>query len=662
MRTDAAQAFASHFSDVTHRFSDDFVVYLEDEPLSPQNWVQTIVKDHLPTVHLHLTRRYWDVEPGVLNITRLPDWIDIDHALDRIQPRIFEGADYDETEDLAKHFREFDDVIRRKQDKNDGSHNDGVTGGNDATANAAGSPVDDSTSGTRTTDSRRSRSGANGEEERISESPSSHVYTSDGKNVANVGSDRIYSLPKSSTQAVVLAQMGLSFMEEAQEFVVTSGLNRLQLFNIMRLTRKLETLTIVRGIICDTLGMHQDSVRDEGNVTTPSLRSSKIETADNPASRKLVPETISVFDEDLIYEACPRMTSVVFHSELSKWKSESIAPPAPAAKSDHVDGFSSKSDTWAFCKLLGCRQVERMDSGTGNWTLPEYRESESTSLEPLLYGLKLMGSTLKVITYPGDLKAIEEKGRAAIFAFVTALHQALESGIDTPARVSLNSAARSLARLFEVLNQLDGHALTIEMVYDVVRPATAVAQASLVSKHLVNAALMATRALTELKGCSKVIEAEVVRRKSSKVNASSKTSSQMDYDRVRECASSVYGLHKVDENDDTAKPQQKVRFDQMVGHLEELGWGNEAARIILQNECLWSRVAFHANAAAKLLEASFKDTLRADPSKDIRWKAAALPTDLVALLVSRLLWRPVFDGQDALDMYNQYTTDLVSIR
>jgi hypothetical protein len=118
---------------------------------------------------------------------------------------------------------------------------------------------------------------------------------------------------------------------------------------------------------------------------------------------------------------------------------------------------------------------------------------------------------------------------------------------------------------------------------------------------------------------------------------------------------------KID-NPDMAESQRQTRFRESVDHLEKLGWNESAAAVIIRNECRWKRVSNHANLAVDMIEASFVAALHADPAKNIRWKAAALPTDIVGLLISRLLWRPVLDDQDALNMYLQYTTDLVSFR
>jgi hypothetical protein len=92
-----------------------------------------------------------------------------------------------------------------------------------------------------------------------------------------------------------------------------------------------------------------------------------------------------------------------------------------------------------------------------------------------------------------------------------------------------------------------------------------------------------------------------------------------------------------------------------------LGWNRAAARTILLNECRRRRITHHADSAARMLETSFLKALTPDPSRKIQWKAAALPTDLVALLITQILERPVLDGQDALNMYMRYVTDLVSL-
>jgi hypothetical protein len=466
--------------------------------------------------------------------------------------------------------------------------------------------------------------------------------------------DAVHSLPRASVQARMLTHLGIDFREEPNEFTLTEGLDRSRLSHILRASQKLETLVELREITSDNFTAMEERW-DETGQKVRALTQPLANEVVQPSSRELVPVGRNVFDESVIYGACASMTSEAFRVKLSSWKSEMIHHASIQKR--YAGGFSAKSDTPAFCKLLGCTELEDLDPNTG--------KSKSIDLVPfecfvkLQNGLRLMLVASKSKGGSDALQNAVDKLTASIFNSTTIFHETLRHAADLVPKAFLNSMLRSFAQLFDTLGRLEMYELTVEEVHELGSP-TGVGNPADTMKHMATAVLLATTALMELEGHSRALEAEVVRRKVSLINESSEEFYRLDYDRVKECCSKILSdIIPTGDGDKTEVHRQK-RYHESIDHLVQLGWDRGAAMTIVRNECRWERATYHANLAGQKIEASFQAALRTDPAKRIQWKAAALPTDLVALLISRVLWRPVFDGQDALDMYNQYTSDLVS--
>jgi hypothetical protein len=154
-----------------------------------------------------------------------------------------------------------------------------------------------------------------------------------------------------------------------------------------------------------------------------------------------------------------------------------------------------------------------------------------------------------------------------------------------------------------------------------------------------------------LKDQTDILQSEKLRR-DARANTTLTAIPPASYNLVEECCSKVFAARK--------EAHRRKRFQQGVDHLEQLGWNGDAARTILLNECRRRRITHHADLAAQMLETAFLSALTPDPLRKIRWKAAALPSDLVALFITRVLERPILDDLDALNMYMRYVTDLVS--
>lgn len=464
------------------------------------------------------------------------------------------------------------------------------------------------------------------------------------------GLDLIYLLPKVATRARALENLGIDFTERAQDFAVSEGLDHSQLFDIMQMTSKLYNLEGLRKMACDCLlrtptsGL--DSLHPESDTSNPA----NADIGGLPTSSQTTPTTTNMFDEDAMYEHCPRMARTIFHQELKAW----MATPLPdmSARTDHTVGLPSpNANPWGLRHLLGWTLARHTNVETGEEV--HIAPTRMSLFMAFLDGLWLALSTSKLTKHSGELQAAEEKLVGAVLVLVTTLHQYIERAEELPYHVFYYSVSQNFARLFGVMNDLETHALTIETAQTMGMPVALHTECLANLRHTTIALLLATKALTELEDQTDILEVEKLRRNEALAKISSKVDSSADYVHVEECCNKIFAVRR--------DQHRQKRFRKSLDHLESLGWYRAAARTILLNECRRRRITHHANAAARALEASFLKALTPDPSRNIRWKAAALPTDLVVLLVTQVLERPVLDGHDALNMYMRYVTDLVSL-
>jgi hypothetical protein len=527
----------------------------------------------------------------------------------------------------------------------------------DETQDNANSTVNDARGG-RTSDAGWSDSeDARQSEDKTSasESDSEHAesdrHSINDKNERDQRSDMIYVLPKAAIKAKVLSGLGISFTEQAHDFAVAGGLDESQLFDVMRMKHKLNDLEGLRKMTCEYLlrtptGDH-DKPRSESDAPNPTVA----ETDGRASFRTSRRAAANVFNENTMYKTCPELTRAAFHDKLRTW----MAAPLPdtSVHPDHVVGIPSPdSNSWGLLILFGWSFPRHINVGTGE-NMYIYPEGLAM-FQCFLDGLWLTLKTSNCAKRPSELQTAEEKLLGAVSALVGSIHESMERAEEFPYFAFSCSVSRNFTRLFGVLNNLETHVLTIQTVYEIPDGWAAYAQAEYIVtlKHVTTALLLAAKTLSELEDQTEVLEAEKVRRNEALAKISSTADSSADYVHVEECCSKIFRTQR--------EAHRQKRFQRSIDQLENLGWNKDAARTILLNECRRRRIVHHAETAVRMLETSFLDKLTSDASRKIRWKAVALPTDLVALLLTQVLERPVLNDQDALNMYMRYITDLVS--
>lgn len=321
-----------------------------------------------------------------------------------------------------------------------------------------------------------------------------------------------------------------------------------------------------------------------------------------------------------------------------------------SAHTDHVVGLpASEANPLRLQDILGWKFQQHIDISTGRNMLVAL--TNFASCERFLDGLWLALSTSRLRKRSDELRIAEEKLPSAVLTLITTIQMFMERAEQLPCHAFYQDIAHCFTRLFGALNDLETHALTIETVYETGKSATSHADYSVILRHLTSALLLATKALTELKDQNDILQDERLRRDALAQTTLTAIPPE-SYNLVEECCSKVFAARQ--------EAHRQKRFQQCVDHLEQPGWNGDAARTILLNECRRRRITHHADLAAQMLEVAFLSALTPDPSKKIRWKAAALPSDLVALFITQVLERPILDGIDALNMYMRYVTDLVS--
>ena len=647
------------------------MIFHDKEEVKASDWTQRLSKADTATLHLFLQRSkasnrshwhspVWSYRTGRFKLKKIPT--SRGHAerilLLKQSSAVYKiGLTYSEEErsDLAKQFRKFVRQVRRYQTgrhQPEGNVAPGVGGKNNETAQSPVSgpsraPSDD----IRWLDPEGSwynEDETTGSETEL-EYASNDRYSSRRRNRRSPRDDLIYVLPKAATQARALASLDIAFTEQAHDFTVAAGLDKSQLFDVMQTTSKLYNLEGLRKIAGDCLLRTPTSGDNPSRLESNAPDTRNEDRDGRPISVQSHRTTADIFDEDGMYEHCSRMERDIFHHKLRAW----MATPLPntSTHTDNVVGIPSPdANPWEIRQLLGGTNARHTNAETGEemYVLPSRFESFCV----FLAGLWLVLSTSKLTKYSDKPREAEEKLAGAILTLVTRIHQYMERAEELPYHVFYYSIAQSFSRLFRVLNSLEMHALTIETLHEVGKSTTFVAAYSAILRHTIIALLLATKALTELEDQTDILEAEKLRRTEALAKTSSAVDSSADYSHVEECCSKIFEARK--------EARRRKRFQKSVDHLESLGWNRAAARTILLHECRRRRITYHVNSAARMLEASFLKALTPDPSRKIQWKAAALPTDLVALIITQILERPVFDGRDALNMYMRYVTDLVS--
>lgn len=661
------QDFAAHFSDVTHHFDIDFDVFMGDEQISREDFAEILQQARTSTIRLRLKRfaleRDAETASGEYDSVYLPrptKYMSIFEKIGDIEIGRLSRESYNEADDSDVLFWTLAGEAHQLHESWPQSSENASADSSapDEQDGAQALPSGDSCEqfSVREEDTDNTDQGEQQRrnfECRTTENCNLSVDSSseDGPNC-----NLVFSLPKDFTQAAVLKNLGIRFTEKAQGFILQDGLDKARLLDVIWLTKKLEILAQLRVFINASLDMRLDGADDDKSPDTQVSEPPSVEAAED---LPLETHDRGLFNESTLYQACPSMTYTAFRDNLDIWQSRPF--DHVSMHEDRTDGFSTtfESDNMAFCKLLGFSEVKRTDMATGR-RIEHSDEPQSDLLEPFVFGLRLLMYTSQLDKLSTEVRMLDEKLPSAVFELVALLIKSLEKAVELIPAVFLNRAMRSFTQLFDVLNILACHELTIQFIHHDRGQSTTAAQCQVILKHMVTAILLATRALTELEGHGSLIEAEVVRRKTSLIETSSLIPHGLNYDRVKECCRRIYSATDPTVIVCKEESQLQTNFDQNVVTLVDLGWEKEAASAILLHECRWERVTQHADSAARMIEARYVAVLHADPAKKFDSKAAALPTDMVALLLSRLLWRPVVDGRDALDMYWQYTSDLVS--
>jgi hypothetical protein len=624
--------------------------------------IQRAYANNWSALHLSLVRR----KTGQVDFDAVTPFERRDLALDQGPSS---GAKDGRTENLDRAFRKFLREVRQHRHKQSGSHVEVTADYVAADFESDHSPVSDSApnyvcavepqdseslhSSESTTDPDGDDRSRNASFVNTAREPkdtgvdrSSRHNIHDRSKKGREGFRLFFSLPRTSTDAKVLAHMGINFTEGPGEFTVPDGLNESQLAIVMRTTRKLANLGRLRTHTLQTFGIVTGHEATPATDDKPSVRSTSTESSF---------EDEDIFHEGIMYKTCSEMSTEMLAGTLVTWMGRScLQAPDPT---ERVERFSGKSDTLTLRRILGCRDDKYPDVSVD----PEMTTMD-TAIEPferLLEGIGLFSRASKLGGHTSERNAAQGKLEGAISGLITTLHQSLEACAELPFQLHLDQILKTFERSFTSLRRLEAHALTIEELHDI-RVSTTADQYVSTLRHMTMTILLTERVLREFRAYIHVMKVRIVRINVALADPSSEDEHPMNLPEVQRCCEEVYDDLDVAEADETTESEWQRRFAHCVRRLVKSGWDKEAASVMLRADCCWYRIAYHIRRAAGMVDSAFETALSTDPAKRIQYRVAVLPTDLVALLASRLLWRPVYDGQDALDMYNRYVTDLVS--
>lgn len=365
--------------------------------------------------------------------------------------------------------------------------------------------------------------------------------------------------------------------------------------------------------------------------------------------------SVGVFDEYLLYESLPGLTTSTYNDVLSKWCSSPEALDAAIfLRPEEKSNFKGNSE---LCEALGCQFDSEHDLRTGD-------EVQTSHLDGWLYADLLSGVRGLLNIYlpeaiDQDLEVESGKLLTAIITLVITFDETLASARLESCFIAIRRLNQAFRRLFSIARELELYSVTCKTLG---RDQGRTPRDTL--KHVVLALTLTVKALTDLGELLPAVKSELARRKTSLAKTGMPNEQTYAYTAVKECCSSIVSIAARSDDPSVRQKEKETlreRFDDGLERLEKMGRVHNAARSVLYNEYAWSRVQFHADCAWKQLLSDFKAALSANSSAQIQWKAAACPMDLMALVLPQVLWRPVLGDQDALDMYNQYVTDLVSV-
>lgn len=467
----------------------------------------------------------------------------------------------------------------------------------------------------------------------------------------------IMSLPKSFAPSKVLQDLGLRFKESGSEVLLIDGVTSDQAQEIIDKACAVIPAEL-RAITSDVLSaaLTQDHLAIADKQTHGTV--SNFEAAREPSNTADLPP-VGPFEEHLLYERCGSISVADFHHRLASWADGTNLNDSTAPNS-RING----AELDALCEALGYEQEHETDIRTGS-------DVDIVPMDGWLYGELLNGLRCILRFYIPDAKDDslgEEQAKllTAILALMKSLDSALVSGQGKVYIFVLRRLVGSVTRLINIVKDFDLYAVTSAKVLSSGRRPAEEHRDQL--KCIATALLLTSRIISELPSLAQLVEADLKHREKSLVTNDSEQKKLYDYRHVNECcdpmilsSSAAEGLLKVMHTPDSAQLSVlQTLLDKGVERLEEMGREPGLARFLLINEYQWTRIQQHANAAFESLRSGFKSVLTFNESAKIHYKAAALPTDVMALLLPKILWRPIIGDQDALDMYNQYVTDLVS--
>ncbi|CZT19463.1 uncharacterized protein RCC_05314 [Ramularia collo-cygni] len=382
-----------------------------------------------------------------------------------------------------------------------------------------------------------------------------------------------------------------------------------------------------------------------------------------PAKRLSVdmsmPSLASLFDEYLLYESLKGLTTSEYNDVLSEWCNSGAT-----TRSGIPLNFAETGEIFDVFEALGCQFVVGRHGGTGE------EEIQTIQLDGWLYADLLSGLRgLLNIYLPSsaddELEAEHEKLLTAVIMLVKALDKTMASAEHANCAFAIRKLRQAFRRLFSCAREFELYSVNSGTLGRVQGRTSQGLRNTL--KHVVSALVLAARAITDLNDLLPAVKSEIARRKNSVAERVTHDEEAYAYAEVKRCCGIMTDFMwtcKRPEDDASAHQQQtdmlRKKFDECAERLTRLGWEHAAARNVLYNQYGWSKVEHHADSAWTQLVSGFEALLNANSRAQIQWKAAAFPIDLMALVLPQILWRPVLGDQDALDMYNQYVTDLES--
>lgn len=459
-------------------------------------------------------------------------------------------------------------------------------------------------------------------------------------------------IPKALGDADLFRRLGLRFEEKEELYFLQDELTDEQFANVSSICvalRPEELRKMTHEVLAAVLSGDEQGPRI---LEAPAVGMNHLKTL----SFQCAPDFSSagLFDENILYDVCPRTGAVEFRNMLFEWDSTASGAAVLEDINQSIPESAKRlgiKDVDAFCEALGYKFNEEHDAKTGE-------PINTAPLDGWLYADLLNGlrCLMKVFLPATEFDRLRDAQETFLTAIVTIFKSFVWAMEPMPIKISvflLRMLGQSFRRLFNIAKELEVYSVTGLTFRTTGKVSIQECHDTL--KHIVIALLLAVKAMMEMDEIAPSVEAEIIRRQTALASTGMQAPQTSEYSHVKDCCDSISlsvstNIEQTRESAENQKEKHyfQEKFNEGVDRLDKMGWDPVAARNILSNEYRWTRVKHHADCAWKMLHRGFRATLSAMKarrfserpllSRQMSWLLCFRKCSGDRSLVTKMLW------------------------